>query len=137
MKKTGTKGMGWVVVVLALSAGSALAAKSKTVTKKEITGVVNLNTATAQQLDLLPGIGAKAAKRIIEHRSKTPFAKVDDLRKVKGFGAKKLEKLKPFLTTSGPTTVAVKKVKLDAPPEGSTAKAPSPPSAQGRRAAGR
>ena len=127
MKNTGTKVMGWVAVaVLALSAGSALAGKP--VMKKELSGVVNLHTATAQQLDLLPGIGEKAAKRIIEHRSKTPFGKVDDLRKVKGFGAKKLEKLKSFLTTSGPTTVAVKKVKTDAKAD------PSPaPAAQGRR----
>lgn len=124
--KTGTKVMGWVAVaVLAMSAGTAMAAKS--VTKKEVTGVVNLNTASAQQLDLLPGIGQKAAKRIIEHRTKTPFAKVEDLRKVKGFGAKKLEKLKPFLTTTGPTTVAVKKVKTEA-------KESSAPAAQGRRA---
>ena len=122
MKHTGTKVMGWVAVaVLALSAGSAMAGKA--VVKKEITGVVNLNTGTAQQLDQLPGIGEKAAKRIIEHRIKTPFAKVDDLRKVKGFGAKKLEKLKAFLTTSGPTTLSVKKVKAEAAP-----------AAQGRRA---
>ncbi|MDP3154147.1 MAG: helix-hairpin-helix domain-containing protein [Archangium sp.] len=127
MKNTGTKVMGWVaVVVLAMSAGSAFAGKP--VIKKEVSGVVNLNTASAQQLDLLPGIGEKAAKRIIEHRSKTPFGKVEDLRKVKGFGAKKLEKLKSFLTTSGPTTVAVKKVKTDAKADASPA-----PAAQGRR----
>lgn len=126
MKHTKTKVMGWVVVaVFALGAGTAFAGKP--VMKTQISGVVNLNTATAQQLDLLPGIGQKAAKRIIEHRTKTPFAKVDDLRKVKGFGAKKLEKLKSFLTTSGPTTVAVKKVKADAKD------APEPaPAAQGR-----
>jgi competence protein ComEA len=124
MKHTGTKVMGWVAVaVLALSAGSAMA--GKTVVKKEITGVVNLNTGTAQQLDQLPGIGEKAAKRIIEHRSKTPFAKVDDLRKVKGFGAKKLEKLKAYLTTSGPTTLSVKKVKSEAAPAAQGRKAPT------------
>lgn len=125
MKKTGTKVMGWVAVaVLALSAGAAFAGKP--VMKKQLSGVVNLNTATAQQLDLLPGIGEKAAKKIIEHRKKTPFTKVEDLRKVKGFGVKKLEKLKGFLTTSGPTTVAVKKVKIED-------KGAPPPSAQGRR----
>ncbi len=109
MRHMGTRAMGWLAVtVLALSAGSAMAGKP--VGKKELTGVVNLNTATVQQLDLLPGVGQKAAKRIIEHRTKTPFAKVDDLRKVKGFGAKKMEKLKAFLTTTGPTTATVKKV---------------------------
>lgn len=123
MKHTGTKVMGWVAVaVLALSAGSAMAGKP--VMKKEISGVVNLNTGTAQQLDLLPGIGEKAAKRIIEHRTRTPFARVDDLRKVKGFGAKKLEKLKPFLTTSGPTTLAVKKVNAEAAPASQGRRAP-------------
>jgi competence protein ComEA len=135
--KTGTKVMGWVAVaVLAMSAGSAFAEgkKSKTVTKNEVSGVANLNTATAMQLDLLPGVGAKAAKRIIEHRTKTPFAKVDDLQKVKGFGAKKLEKLKPWLSISGPTTIAVKKVKRDAPAEGGKAVTPA---AQGRRGAQR
>lgn len=129
MKHKGTKAMGWVaVVVLSLSASAAFAGKP--VMKKELSGVVNINTASAQQLDLLPGIGEKAAKRIIEHRHKTPFTKVDDLAKVKGFGAKKLEKLKRFLTTSGPTTVAVKKVKAEAKPEPA-------PALQGRRPPGR
>lgn len=119
----------WVAVaVLTLGAGSAMAAKAKT--KKELSGVVNVNTATAAQLDLLPGIGAKAAKKIIELRAKTPFAKLEDLRKVKGLGPKKLEKMKPFVAFSGSTTATVKKVKVDASPESPTA----PPSAQGRRA---
>ncbi len=123
------KWVSWVAVaVLTLGAGSALAAKSKT--KKELSGVVNVNTASAAQLDLLPGIGAKAAKRIIELRTKTPFAKLEDLRKVKGLGPKKLEKMKPFVAFSGATTATVKKVKVDAQPESPTA----PPSAQGRRA---
>lgn len=128
--KTTQKVVGLVAVMaLALGAGQALAASKKT--KVELSGVVNLNTATAAQLDLLPGIGEKAARRIIEHRAKTPFARVEDLRKVKGFGAKKLEKLRPYLTTAGQTTLTAKRVKVDATkamPEGA-----SPP-AQGRRA---
>lgn len=119
------------VAVMALGAGSALAAKSKSKTKKELSGVVNVNTATAAQLDLLPGIGAKAAKRIIELRAVKPFAKLEELRKVKGLGPKKLEKMKPFVAFSGSTTATLKKVAVDA--TGSTA----PPSAQGRRASQR
>lgn len=123
MKKQ-TRVMGLVAVaVLALGAGQALAAKK---TKVELSGMLNLNTATAAQLDQLPGVGEKAARRIIEHRAKTPFAKVEDLRKVKGFGVKKLAKLKPYLTVSGPTTLVAKKVKLD---ESGAAT----PSAQGRK----
>lgn len=124
MKRNGTKvGMGLVVVAILTMGASALA---KPAMKKEVTGQVNLNTATAQQLDLLPGIGQKAAKRIIEHRAKTPFKSVDELKKVKGFGQKKLDKLKPFLTVTGPTTVAVRKVP-----------GKSEDSAQGRRASGK
>lgn len=124
MKRNGTKvGMGLMVVAILTMGASALA---KPATKKEVTGQVNLNTATAAQLDLLPGIGQKAAKKIIEHRAKSPFKSVDDLRKVKGFGPKKLEKLKPYLTVTGQTTVAVRKVPNDKDNDGK-------PSAQGRR----
>ncbi|MFT3710526.1 MAG: helix-hairpin-helix domain-containing protein [Archangium sp.] len=133
--KNGMKTMA-VAVMLAVGAGGS--AMAKPAQKKEVTGVVNLNTATAQQLDLLPGIGQKAAKRIIEHRAKEKFASVDDLRKVKGFGAKKLEKLKPFLTVTGPTTVAMKKA--SAKSETAEAAKPAPqqlPPAQGRRAGGK
>lgn len=104
MKRSGAKVMAVVAVAfLALGAGEALAAKK--VAKTQLTGVVNLNTATPQQLDLLPGVGAKAAKQIVDYRAKTPFAKVEDLTKVKGFGKKKLEKLKPFLAVTGQTTL--------------------------------
>ena len=129
--KLGTKVMGWVAAAaMVLGASSALAAKHSS--KKEISGVVNLNAATPQQLDLLPGVGPSAAKRIVEHRSKAPFAKIEDLRKVKGFGAKKFEKLKPHLSVSGPTTVALKQSAGEAKSEPATS-AP----AQGRRAAPR
>lgn len=135
MKTMQTRAWGWVVVLaIALTTSSAWAGKGPG--KLEVSGVVNLNTATAAQLDLLPGIGEKAAKRIIEHRTKTPFAKVEDLRRVKGFGAKKLEKLKPYLTITGPTTATTRRVSADAasstpvvtPSSGTTA-----PPAQGRK----
>ena len=129
MKTTGTQVKGLVAVAILIMSGAAMA---KPAAKKELTGVVNLNTATAAQLDLLPGVGAKAAKRIIEHRTKTPFAKVEDLSKVKGFGPKKLEKLKRFVTVSGPTTAALKKKADDAPSTAGPA-----PSAQGRRSGGK
>lgn len=99
--------LGWVVAALLLVAtGDALA--KKPVVKKEYSGTVNLNTATAAQLDQLPGVGEKAARRIVEHRSKTPFAKPEDLSRVKGFGPKKLKVLRPLISVSGPTTLKVK-----------------------------
>jgi competence protein ComEA len=122
--RTATTGVAYVTAaVLAMTAGVAAA---KPASKKQLTGVVNLNTATAAQLDLLPGVGEAAAKRIIEHRTKAPFAKVEDLRKVKGFGPKKLTKLKAYLTVNGPTTASVQRIEAGAEPAGERG-------AQGRR----
>jgi competence protein ComEA len=62
---------------------------------------VNLNTATQAQLETLPGIGAKAAQRILEYRQKNgSFKKPEDLMNVKGIGEKSFLKLKPYLAVS-------------------------------------
>lgn len=89
-----------------MGAGDAQAAPRKS-SSKVLSGVLNLNTATASQLDAMPGVGPKAAERIIAYRAKTPFTRPEDLVKVKGFGKKKLEKLKGHLTVSGPSTLKV------------------------------
>jgi competence ComEA-like helix-hairpin-helix protein len=60
--------------------------------------VLNLNTASFSQFQLLPGIGPKMAQRIVEYRkAHGPFQNPGQLTEVKGIGPKKLEKLKPFL----------------------------------------
>ena len=60
---------------------------------------INLNTATESQLASLPGIGAKAAQRILEFRQKNgAFKKIEDLMNVKGIGEKNFLKLKPYIT---------------------------------------
>lgn len=60
---------------------------------------INLNTATQAQLESLPGIGAKAAQRILEYRQKNgSFKKIEDLMNVKGIGEKNFLKLKPYIT---------------------------------------
>jgi competence protein ComEA len=62
---------------------------------------VNINTATQEQLESLPGVGAKAAERILEYRQKNGnFKKVEDLMNVKGIGEKSFLKLKPLLTVA-------------------------------------
>lgn len=68
-------------------------------------GVVNLNSADEAALEMLPGIGPSKSKRIVEHRKGHPFRKVEELTRVKGFGRKTLQRLRPYLAISGPTTL--------------------------------
>ena len=64
--------------------------------------VVNLNTATATELEKLPGIGAKTAARIVEYRQKKgPFKKPEELMNVQGIGEKSFLKLKSQITITG------------------------------------
>jgi competence protein ComEA len=82
------------------------AAVEKPVSKAVMQGTVNINTADAAQLALLPGIGPKAADSIISYRSSAgAFTSIDDLVKVKGIGQKTLEKLRPYLSLKGETTL--------------------------------
>lgn len=60
---------------------------------------LDLNTATAEQLQKLPGIGPKTAAAIIRFREKSgPFRRVEDLLAIRGITKKKLEKLRPLVT---------------------------------------
>lgn len=70
---------------------------------------VNINTATAQQLEAVKGLGPVKAKAIVDYRAKNgPFKTVDDLKKVSGIGDKTLEKLRKELVVSGGPTPAAK-----------------------------
>src|SRR5712671_1569249 len=60
--------------------------------------VIDLNTASAAELDLLPGVGAAMAARIIEYRTQHgPFASVGQLDNVRGIGPRMMEKLRPLV----------------------------------------
>jgi len=59
---------------------------------------VNINSASADELASLPGIGPAKAKAIIDHRNGQPFRTPDDLRKVKGIGDKLFERVKDQIT---------------------------------------
>jgi competence protein ComEA len=62
---------------------------------------VNLNSATVEQLQKLPGIGPKTAARIVEYRQKNGgFKKVEELMNVRGVGEKSFLKLKAQITVA-------------------------------------
>ena len=68
-------------------------------TESSTSQLVNLNMATAAELETLPGIGPVKAQAIVDYRQQHgAFARIDDLTKVSGIGAKTFEKLKHLIT---------------------------------------
>ena len=91
------------LVILSIC-GSAFAADAE-----NTAGVVNINTADAAQLALLPGVGAAAAQRIVDYRKEHgEFQKPTDLMQVRGIGDKSFERLSPYISVSGKTTLTSK-----------------------------
>lgn len=68
-------------------------------------GQVNLNTATVEQLELLPGIGPAMAKKIVDYRANKPFQETNQIVRIKGIGPKTFAKLKQYLVLKGETTL--------------------------------
>ncbi len=90
-----------VVTSIALIAGPSLAAGDSA----GISGTVYVNTATADELQLLPGIGESRAKAVIAMRKQRGgFKSVTELTDVKGIGEAALAKLRPFVRIQGKTT---------------------------------
>jgi competence ComEA-like helix-hairpin-helix protein len=80
-------------IALFIFLGTAIAQKKPSATP------LNLNTATIEQLEKLPGIGPNTAKSIVQFRERSgPFQRVEDLLAIKGISKARLEKLRPYVT---------------------------------------
>jgi comEA protein len=75
---------------------------------KTVNGQLNINTATVEELTLLPRIGQKVAERIIAYRKdKGSFKNAEELKNVKGIGDKTFAKLAPLVKISGQTDLRI------------------------------
>jgi competence ComEA-like helix-hairpin-helix protein len=62
---------------------------------------LDVNTATAAQLQEVPGIGPATARAIVQFRRKSgPFERIEDLLAIRGISARKLEQMRPYVTIS-------------------------------------
>lgn len=80
---------------------TGMSVRTETINEEETTpsGLININTASAEQMQELPGIGASMAEEIINYREQNgPFESKRDLLKVKGIGQKTYDELKNMIT---------------------------------------
>ena len=111
-----------VACLISFSASPARAAKG-------VDGVVNINTADAGVLGLLPGIGPSKAAQVVAYRKRHPFRTVDELVRIRGIGRKMVRHLRVHLAVAGPTTATgvVVPASVAPPPLASPPRPPPPP----------
>ena len=71
---------------------------------------LDLNAATIEQLEQLPGVGPRTAKEIVKFREKSgPFRRVEDLLVIRGITKRRLEQLRPYVTVTPPAAAPKQK----------------------------
>ena len=99
----------WLFLIwLTLVGGVALVAEQTAAgapAAQKAEALVDLNRASAAELEGLPGVGVRTAERIIEYRTKHGgFKKIEELMNVQGIGEKSFLRLKPLITVTPPRT---------------------------------
>jgi len=89
------------VLTLMFMLGLVPAARAQ---KATLEGVVNVNTASPDELRLLTGVGPARVRNILAYRHKHPFRTVEELARIKGIGRKMVRHLRLHLAVTGPTT---------------------------------
>jgi competence protein ComEA len=84
-----------------LPPGAATTGKAK---RSAGSGVVNLNTATLDQIDALPGVSPRLAAAVVAERAARPFGRPEDVMRVRGISKKRFERLRPHLSVTGPSS---------------------------------
>ena len=94
-----------VLTLLSLHALPSVHARADThKAPSSATAKVDLNEASATELVKLPGIGPALAERILASRAKRPFRHTKELRRIKGIGYRKYQKLLPWITVRASKT---------------------------------
>ena len=127
--RSGLALLSWFSVSLLLASSASAA------TKKPPPQPINLNAATSEELQLVPGIGpATAEKILLMRKSYGPFKSVDDLLAIRGIGKKRLDKMRKYLSVGRPATglrpSAGRPAAVDRPANSNGRARPVPPSAK-------
>ena len=93
--------------------------------KVGLEGVINLNTASAEELGLIPGVGPARIRNILAYRKAHPFRTVDELARIKGIGRKTVRQWRLHLAVGGPST-AQRVVRPEQPNAAVPARLPAP-----------
>ena len=92
-----------LLAALLLCGSLAAAGAGESKKKQPPAKPLDLNTATIEQLQQLPGIGPTTASAIVRFREKSgPFRRVEDLLAIRGITKRKLEKLRPYVAVAPP-----------------------------------
>ena len=101
------RGLWGLAVVLAVCAGQSGATQVQEAASPEVpraqSELIDLNAATAMELETLPGVGPRTAERILEYRREYGgFERIEDLMDVRGIGERTFLRLKPLVKVVAP-----------------------------------